>query len=59
MFSVPFGGWLADRTGRPQTILVTASLVFVALMILLPRTDAVIATIVGLGLIAGQPAGPS
>ena len=58
VFSVPFGGWLADRTGRPQTILVTASLVFAALMILLPRTDAVIATIVGLGLIAGQPAGP-
>ena len=58
VFSVPFGGWLADRSGRPQTILVAASLVFAALMILLPRTGAVIATIVGLGLIAGQPAGP-
>jgi MFS family permease len=58
VFSVPFGGWLADRTGRPQTILVTASLVFALLMILLPRTGAVIATLVGLGLIAGQPAGP-
>jgi MFS family permease len=58
VFSVPFGGWLADRTGRPQTVLVTASLVFAGLMIWLPRTGAVIATIVALGLIAGQPAGP-
>ena len=58
VFSVPFGGWLAEKTGRPQTILVSASLVFAALMILLPRTGAVIATIVGLGLVSGQPAGP-
>jgi MFS family permease len=58
VFSVPFGGWLADRTGRPQAVLVAGSLVFAALMILLPRTGAVIATIVALGLIAGQPAGP-
>ena len=58
VFSVPFGGYLADRTGRPQTILVTASLVFAGLMILLPRTDAVILTVAALGLISGQPAGP-
>jgi MFS family permease len=58
VFSVPFGGWLADRTGRPQTILVAASIVFAALMILLPRTGAIIATIIALGLVAGQPAGP-
>jgi MFS family permease len=58
VFSVPFGGYLADRTGRPQTILVIASLVFAGLMILLPRTDAVILTVAALGLICGQPAGP-
>ena len=58
VFSVPFGGWLADRTGQPQTILVTGSIVFALLMILLPRTGAVILTIVALGLVAGQPAGP-
>jgi MFS family permease len=58
VFSVPFGGYLADRTGRPQTILVTASLVFAGLMILLPRTDAVVLTVAALGLISGQPAGP-
>ncbi len=58
MFSVPFGGWLADRTGRSQTVLVTGCIVFALLMILLPRTGAVILTIIALGLIAGQPAGP-
>ncbi len=58
VFSVPFGGYLADRTGRPQTILVTAALVSAGLMILLPRTDAVILTVAALGLISGQPAGP-
>ncbi|MBR1125642.1 MFS transporter [Bradyrhizobium lablabi] len=58
VFSVPFGGWLADRTGRPQTILVVASLVSALLMVLLPRTGAVIATVIALGLIGGQPAGP-
>ena len=58
VFSVPLGGWLADRTGRSQTVLVTGCIVFAVLMILLPRTGAVVLTIVGLGLVAGQPAGP-
>lgn len=58
VFSVPFGGYLADRTGRPQTILVVAALVFAALMIVLPRTEAVILIVSGLGLVSGQPAGP-
>ncbi|MBR1192375.1 CynX/NimT family MFS transporter [Bradyrhizobium sp. AUGA SZCCT0160] len=58
VFSVPFGGFLADRTGRPQTILVAAALVCAMLMILLPRTSAVVLTVAALGLICGQPAGP-
>jgi predicted MFS family arabinose efflux permease len=58
VFSVPFGGFLADRTKRPQTILVAAALVFAMLMILLPRTSAVVLTVAALGLISGQPAGP-
>jgi MFS family permease len=58
VFSVPFGGYLADRTGRPQTILVASCLVFAALMILLPRTAAVILIVSALGLVSGQPAGP-
>jgi len=59
VFSVPFGGYLADRTKRPQTILVAASVVSAALMIMLPRTDAVILIVSALGLISGQPAGPT
>jgi MFS family permease len=58
VFSVPFGGFLADRTGRPQLILVAASIVSAALMIALPRSDAVIATVVAIGLVSGLPAGP-
>jgi MFS family permease len=56
--SVPMGGLLADRTNRPQTILVAGCIVFAILMIALPRSGALISTIVALGLICGQPAGP-
>jgi len=56
--SVPSGGFLADRTKRPQFILVAASIVFAALMIALPRSGAVIATVVAIGLVSGLPAGP-
>ncbi len=58
VFSVPFGGFVADRTKRPQTILVAACLVSAMLMVLLPRRSAVLSIVVGLGLVAGQPAGP-
>ena len=58
VISVPSGGFLADRTRRPQLILVAASLVFAALMIALPRSNAVIATVVAIGLVSGLPAGP-
>ncbi len=58
VISVPSGGFLADRTKRPQLILVAASLVFAALMIALPRSNAVIATVVAIGLVSGLPAGP-
>ena len=56
--SVPFGGLLADRTRRPQFILVAGCVVFAALMIGLPRSGAVIPTVVAIGLISGLPAGP-
>jgi MFS family permease len=58
VISVPMGGLLADRTNRPQTILVAGCIVFAMLMIALPRSGALISTIVALGLICGQPAGP-
>lgn len=58
VLSVPMGGFLADRTGRPQLILVTGCIVFAILMVVLSRSDAVVSTVVALGLVCGQPAGP-
>jgi MFS family permease len=58
VISVPMGGIVADRLKRPQTMLVAGALLFAALMLLLARTDAVIATTIALGLVSGQPAGP-
>ena len=56
--SVPLGGMLADRTRRPQTILVVTCILFALLMLLLPRTSAVIPTVIALGLFCAQSAGP-
>jgi predicted MFS family arabinose efflux permease len=55
---VPFGGFVADRVQRPQTILVGGCILSAVLMATLPRSDAVIAIIFAIGLISGQPAGP-
>jgi MFS family permease len=56
--SVPLGGFIADRSGRPELMLVGGCILFAALMIALPRSGAVIVTVAALGLISGQPAGP-
>ena len=56
--SVPLGGIFADRTGRPELVLVAGCIVFAMLMIALPRSGAVVLTVVALGLVCGQPAGP-
>lgn len=58
VISVPMGGFVADGLKRPQTVLVVGSLLTTALMLSLARTDAVIASVIALGLISGQPAGP-
>jgi MFS family permease len=58
IISVPAGGFLADRTGRPGAILVAGCIVFAMLMLLLSHSDAVILAIIGLGLSGGLPAGP-
>jgi predicted MFS family arabinose efflux permease len=57
-FSVPFGGYLADRLKRPQTILICCSILFALLMVATAHASAVIPLVVALGLISGQPAGP-
>jgi MFS family permease len=56
--SVPLGGFLADRSGRPDFVLVASSVAFAVAMIALPRSDAVIPIVIALGLVSGQPAGP-
>ncbi|SDR93436.1 MFS transporter [Bradyrhizobium canariense] len=58
VISVPVGGFLADRTKRPEFILVAGCILFAALMILLSRSGAVIAVVIALGLACGLPAGP-
>ncbi len=56
--SVPLGGYLADRTGRPELLLVGGCIVSAMLMLVLPRSGAVISTLVAIGLVCGNPAGP-
>jgi MFS family permease len=58
VISVPLGGFLADRTGRADLVLVSNCILSAAAMIALPRSDAVIPIVVVLGLICGLPAGP-
>jgi predicted MFS family arabinose efflux permease len=59
VISVPSGGFIADRIGRPLTLAVAASLAVALLLAWLPRSDAVIAILVLIGLICGLPAGPT
>jgi MFS family permease len=58
LFSVPFGGFVADRMKRPQAVLVAGCLIFAGLMLALSHSNAVIALVIALGLITGPPAGP-
>jgi MFS family permease len=56
--SVPLGGFVADRTKRPELVLVAGCVVFAMLMTALPRSGSVVLIVVALGLISGLPAGP-
>src|SRR5579863_1553195 len=58
VISVPLGGFLADRTGRPNLILASGCIVFAVLMIILPRSAMVISTVTAIGLLSGLPVGP-
>jgi MFS family permease len=58
VLSVPMGGFLADRSGRPGMVLVGGCVAFAMLMAALPRSGAVIVIVAALGLVCGQPAGP-
>jgi MFS family permease len=56
--SVPVGGLLADRTGRPLAFLVGGSIALALLLALLTRSSTVITIVILIGLVSGQPAGP-
>jgi Major Facilitator Superfamily len=58
VISVPLGGVLADRTKRPNLVLVAGCIIFAVLMVILPRGGAVISTITAIGLLSGLPVGP-
>jgi MFS family permease len=58
VLSVPAGGLIADRTKRPQSVLVGGNILFAILMLALPRESAVVPTVIVLGLVAGLPGGP-
>ncbi|MEH2607826.1 MFS transporter [Bradyrhizobium sp. AZCC 1693] len=52
------GGFLADWTGRPQSVLVVGCIMFALLMLALPRSPAVIPLVITIGLISALPSGP-
>lgn len=58
VFAVPGGGVLADRSRRPQTVLVAAAIGGALLMLAFPRGETVLPTAIALGLVAALPAGP-
>ena len=56
--SVPFGGVLADRTGKHVAIMLAGFALFAVALLTATRTSAVIPSFVALGLAGGLSAGP-
>jgi predicted MFS family arabinose efflux permease len=56
--SVPLGGFIADRTGKNDAILLGGCALFAAIMVATPRSEAMIAVVTALGLVSGLAAGP-
>ncbi|WP_409189024.1 CynX/NimT family MFS transporter [Bradyrhizobium sp. RDM4] len=56
--SVPFGGVLADRTGKHIEIMLVGFALFAVALVIATRADAVIPVFVALGLVGGLSAGP-
>lgn len=56
--SVPLGGFLADRLGRRDAVMLTGFLVFALLLLLVPHTDNMVLMFALLGLCGGVSAGP-
>jgi len=56
--SAPFGGVLADRTGRPDAVMLSSFLAIATLLIFVSRTEAIMPSIVALGILCGLAVGP-
>lgn len=52
------GGFLADWSERPQSVLVIGCVLFALLMLVLPHSAAVIPIVIAIGAISALPAGP-
>jgi predicted MFS family arabinose efflux permease len=57
MASLPLGGIVADRTGRPDTVLFVSMSIAVAALIVLPNVPLTLGAAVAFGLIGMAPAG--
>jgi MFS family permease len=55
--SVPFGGWIGDRSGRHFEVLTASLVLFAAALIVAARVEDIVPALVILGLICGLPAG--
>ena len=55
---MPFGGVLADRTGKHIEVMLIGFALFAAALVVATRTDFVIPAFVALGLLGGLSAGP-
>ncbi len=55
--SVPFGGFLADRSKLGEAILIGGCIVFALLVLALSRAGPVLTIVIALGLVCGLPAG--
>jgi MFS family permease len=58
LVSVPLGGFVADRSGRPNLVLTAGCILSALAMVALPRSEAIILVVTVLGLISGLPVGP-
>lgn len=56
--SVPLGGIVADRTGRPREIMLAGFALFGIVLVIAARSEAVVFWFVLLGLVGGLSAGP-
>ena len=56
--SVPLGGFLADRTGRPLAVLLAGLAGFAILLLVAPRAPSGLVAFAALGLVCGLSAGP-